>query len=506
MKTYFPILFLLLTLLSSAVLHAQGVDDAIYNTQTYYEGTSRSMAMGNATGALGGDVTALCINPAGMGMYRSQEFTFTTGLQHTLIQSSYYGDKTNDGRMRMTIPNMGLIFSSQFSNYEAVRYVNFGVGFTRTNDFNFSSTAKGLNPSSSMVDAFLQTVNGIDELFNPNTDVGNYLKDYYPYDLSPAWETFLFDQYADSLGNLYYDSPVPPGNVNQQNNVTSKGRSEEWSFGVSTNLYDKLYLGTTVGLAHLKRISTRKYTETPAKENDPKNLFDSWDYTEELGDTAWGVNCKVGVIYFPTNWLRIGAAWHSRTLYTFGETWATEISTTLKHAPGGQNYHRNLSPLFYQAYDFRTPNTFIGSVAFIIGQHGLISTDIEYLNYGTSKFTSYEYSFSDVNDEIKEVLKPTFNIRVGTEWRVRQFFLRCGAAYYGSPYGFGEDYGSVKKIACGIGYSTSQTVSWDFAYELTECTTGYTPYTCFDGDQNIVGEVVQHRWRNKLMVTLKLKF
>ena len=505
MKTYLPKLFLLLALLCSAVLHAQGVDDAIFNSQTYYEGTSRSMAMGNATGALGGDITALCINPAGMGLYRAQEFTFTTGLQHTFIQSSYYGDNAHDGRLRMTIPSMGFVFAPRFSNYEAVRYVQFGIGFTRTNDFNFNSTARGLNPNSSMVDAFLQTAYGIDEIFKPNTNVGDYLNDYYPYDLSPAWETYLFDQYVDSLGNLYFDSPVPPGNVNQQNDVTSKGRTEEWTFALSANLYDKLFVGTSLGLSHLKRVSTRKYTETPGNEKDPGNLFDSWDYIEELGDTAWGVNCKVGVIFYPCSWLRIGATWHSRTLYTFGETWATEISTTLKNAPDGQPYHRYLSPLFYQAYDFRTPNTFIGSLAFIIGQQGLVSTDVEYINYGTSKFTSYEYSFSDVNDEIKDVLKPTFNIRFGTEWRVRQFFLRCGAAYYGSPYGFGKDYGSVKKIAMGLGYATSQTVSWDFAYELTECTTAYTPYRCYDGDQSIVDDVVQHRWRNKLMVTLKFK-
>lgn len=508
MKKIYYRYIILLALLCGSTLFAQSVDDAFLNSQTYYEGTSRSMAMGNATGALGGDITATCINPAGMGLYRSKEFTFTTGFQHTLIQSDYYGTKTNDSKTRMTIPSIGLVFAPQFSNYEAVRYIQFGIGFTRTNDFNFSSTAQGLNPSSSMVDAFLQTVSGIDELFRPGTsptNVGDYLNNNYPYDLSPAWETFLFDQYVDTLGHIYYDSPVPPGNVYQQNSITSKGRTEEWTFALSANLYDKFFVGASFGLSHLKRISKRQYSEIPANEQDPNNLFTSWDYIEELGDTAWGANCKVGIICYPASWLRVGVAWHSRTRYTFGETWATEISTTLNDTPDGERYHRHLSPLFYQAYEFRTPNTFIGSLAFIIGQHGLISTDVEYMNYGSSRFTSYEYSFSDVNSNIKDILKPTFNIRLGTEWRVRQFFLRGGVAYYGSPYGFGEDYGSVKKIACGFGYAAGRIASWDFAYELTECTTGYTPYSCYDGDENIAGEVVQHRWRNKLMVTLKIK-
>ena len=76
-KSLYPILFLLLCCLN---VQAQNVDDALLFSQTYYEGTGRSMAMGNATGAMGGDVTAMCINPAGLGLYRSQELTFSTGL------------------------------------------------------------------------------------------------------------------------------------------------------------------------------------------------------------------------------------------------------------------------------------------------------------------------------------------------------------------------------------------------------------------------------------------
>ena len=89
---------------------------------------------------------------------------------------------------------------------------------------------------------------------------------------------------------------------------------------------------------------------------------------------------------------------------------------------------------------------------------------------------------------------------------MRQYFLRGGLAYYGSPYGFCENYGSVKKVAFGVGYATSEVTSWDFAYELTECTSGYTPYSYYENDVNIAGDVIQRKWRNKLMVTLKMRF
>lgn len=489
------LLILFVLPLLSFGLHAQGVDDAVLNSQTYYEGTARSMAMGNATGAVGGDITAMCINPAGLGLYRSQEFTFTLGPQFQHCLTDYYGNTEYTHMTRTTIPNMGLVFSYDISNYKPLRYFQFAIGMTRTNDFSYRQCATGLNPGSSLVDSYLQTINGIDELFNPSSDPGNYLSENYPYNLSPAWETYLIDRYSDSAGNLYFDSPVPPGNVWQTDNVSSKGRSEEWSIATSVNFYDKLFLGTSLGLAHIKRISTRTYEERP---NDNDSRFYDWDLTEELGDTAWGINFKAGLICYPVSWLRIGAAWHSPTIYSIGEEWSTETQTTLKGSHGEREYHRYLSPYLYQSYEFHTPHTFIGSLAFIIGQRGMIAADFEYMDYGTSRF---EWD----DDDIRENLKPTYNIRLGSEWRLRQYYLRSGLAYYGSPYGFGECYGSMKKLGLGIGYAVSQETSWDFAYELSHSTTGFTPYQCYVDGENIVEDAVRHQWRSKLMVTLKFK-
>lgn len=495
MKKQF-LLIIALTLLSIG-LHSQGLDDAVLNSQTYYEGTARGMAMGNAIGAMGGDITAICINPAGLGLYRSQEITFSLGPQYYSCLSDYYGTSEYAQKWRATIPNIGMAFSGEVSNYRPLRFLQFAIGMTRTNDFSYHQQATGLNPNSSMVDAYLQTINGIDQLFNPSNNPGDYLYNNYPYDLSLAWETYLIDRYTDSLGHLFFDSPVPPGNVWQTDDVASKGRSEEWTFAVSANFYDKLFLGTSFGLAHLKRISTRTYQET---SNDANSDFFDWKLEEELGDTAWGVNLKTGIIYYPVSWLRIGLAWHSRTAYTFGEYWSTEIQTSLKDSQGQREYHRYLSPTLYQSYKFHTPHAFIGSLAFIIGQRGMVSTDVEYLDYGSSWF-----DFNGVNDDIRVTLKPTLNFRIGTEWRFWQFFVRGGMAYYGSPYGLGESYGGVKKLGLGFGYAISTETSWDFAYELTQSTTAFTPYQYYVDGQNTVEDAVRHQWRNKLVVTLKVK-
>lgn len=480
------------------------MDDAVFNAQTLYEGTARSIGMGNAIGALGGDLTAVCVNPGGLGLYRGSEFTFTTGLQHNLLTSTDFGNLEWEGKTRVSIPNVGYVHAIEWSNYKPLRYMQFAVGLTRTNDYNYHSVAQGLNPSSSMVDAWLQTIDGIDELYDPNLhDPGNYLRENYPYDLYPAWQTYLIDRFNDSTG-YYYSSPIPQGNVHQKNEVSSKGRSEEWTFAMGTNFYDKLFLGGSFGLAHIKRVSTRTFTETPKNPNDINNTFSEWSFQEDLELSGWGVNFKCGLVYFPVRWLRVGAAWHSRTHYSFDENWSTTTEAKLldNHE---ESYNKHLSPTAYNDYDFKTPHTFIGSLAFFVGQNGLLTTDIEYQDYGISRFQSTTSSFANTNDELQEVLGSSLNVRVGTEWRVRQFFLRGGMAYYGSPYGFGENYGSVKKLGLGIGYATIAGAYWDFAYELTEATTGYTPYYYYVNGENIAGEIVQRQFRNKLLITLKIK-
>jgi len=494
-------------LLSSLRLFGQGVTDAVINSQNIYEGTSRSIAMGGATGAMGGDVTAICINPAGLGLYRTSEITFTTGLQHNLMSSTYYDSRNNGSKFKVSVPNFGYVLTMECSNYQPIRYLQVSIGLTRTNDFNYRAHANGLNPSSSLVDSYLQTINGIDELFDGHTDPESYFLDNYAYDLHPAWQTFLIDRFQDSLGGYYYNSPIPQGNIHQDNDIVSSGRTEEWTMALGTNIMDKVYLGTSIGFDHVKRRFSRIYTETPGTQEQAHNIFTEWSYAEELGNDAWGVNWKIGLIYAPVPWLRLGAAYHTKTIFDFDETWYTTTSASLANGYT-TDYYWYQSPTLTNNYDFHSPRCFVGSAAFLFGRHGMISTDFEYMDYGISDFASdYDiHLFDDANAEISEVLKPTFNMRVGGEWRIRQYFIRGGMAYYGSPYGFGNRNGSAKRLGVGIGYVTVNNAYWDFAYELGQSTTLYTPYNFYDAQgENIVEDVVQRQWRSKVTATLKFK-
>src|SRR5674536_391977 len=84
-------------LLISAVLFmfqgviAQNVDDALRYSQSFYGGTARFMSMGGAFTALGGDISSLSQNPAGLGVFRSSEITLTPQLFHINTAASFNG-------------------------------------------------------------------------------------------------------------------------------------------------------------------------------------------------------------------------------------------------------------------------------------------------------------------------------------------------------------------------------------------------------------------------------
>lgn len=480
------ILIVTLVILCSVKLFGQGSDDACLFSQIYYQGTAKAMGMGNAVGALGGDMTAVNINPAGMGIYRSNEFTSTLNLLDNFTHSTYYGTSNSTNKIRLSIPNLGYVSTKQRSNYKPLRYTQFGVGLTRLNDYNMHTYAKGINPTSSKIDEYLGRIDGYSQ---------DELQDAFPFDIYPAWSTYLIDLYHDNLGD-YYSSPVPQGNIWQGQENTFKGRSEEWTFAGSANFNNKLYLGASANLRHFKREGTREFQESRVEGTDTE--FNQWSFKEDLVSNAWGGNLKVGFLYHANPWLRIGAAFYSPSINNFDESWQTETESqinwiTRKYISTNSNYE----------YTFISPLKWVGSMAFIIGQQGLISIDVEYTNYGTASFKADDYDYSAVNESIKSTYGKTLNFRLGSEWALGDSYLRLGTAYYGSPFGLGETGGSVKKASCGISVPVSEVTTFDFAYELTY---GKTFLYLYDAGGLGIEPVTQKQFKNNIAATLKVKF
>lgn len=472
--------------MSFAPLFGQGSDDAYLFSQTYYQGTSKALGMGNALGAVGGDMTAVSINPAGMGIYRSNEFTTTLNLLDNYHSSFYYGTPNGANKMRLSIPNLGWVSTKQRSNYRPLRFTQFGIGLTRLNDYNMHTFPKGINPTSSKIDEYLARMDGYSQY---------ELQDYFPYDIYPAWSTYLIDLYEDELGQ-YYSSPVPQGNIWQSQESQFTGRSEEWTFAGSANYYDQLYIGASANLRHIKREGTRDFMESSVAGDDTD--FNQWSFKEDLRSNAWGGNLKVGFLYHANPWLRIGAAFHSPSIYNFEESWQTETESQISWVT-----RKYISPNANYEYTFFSPLKWVGSLAFVIAQRGLISFDAEYTNFGAARFRASDYDYDAVNESIKSTFGRTLNFRIGSEWLLGTSYLRLGAGYYGSPFGFGENNGSVKKASLGFSLPVSEATTFDFAYELSYGTSNIYLY---DAGELGIESILQSQFKNNLAVTLKVRF
>lgn len=482
MKKSFVTLIMVIVAVSA---YAQGSDDACVFSQTYYQGTAKALGMGNALGAVGGDMTAVCINPAGLGLYRSGELTMSLSLADRFEVGTYYGESRAANKLRVSIPNVGFVKTTQVSNFRPLRYTQFCIGLTRTNDYNIHSFAKGLNPTSSKIDNYLMRMDG----YSPYD-----LQREFPYDIFPAWNTFLLDINNDG----YYTSPVPQGGIIQSSEREFRGRAEEWTFGYSMNYFDRLFVGVSLGLTHIKRVGYSELAEALPEQSDIDTDFNRWSFTEDYKSSGTGVNGKIGLVWIASPWLRLGAAFHSPTIYSFDESWSTTTESQI-----GWVARKSLSPQSTYEYYLFTPLKWVGSAAFVFGSKGMISMDVETANFGASFFKADDYDYSGANKDIKDNYGRSYNFRLGTEWRIRDSYLRLGAGYYGSPFGLGNPNGSVKKASIGISLPLGPYTSLDLAYEISH---GKQQYTQYDPGDLAIESVTQRELRHVALSTLKIKF
>jgi len=456
-------IFLIVFLLSTTAF-SQYADDALRFSQVYNQGTARSMAIGGAFGALGADFSTASTNPAGLGMFRTGEFTITPEISSRNASSIYNGSISEGSKTIFDLSNMGYVMVMPLGS-AGWKYFQFSAGMNRLNNFNSSVIMEGENIENSRLDVYAELADGKspEQLDN--------------FELYPAWQCYLINPDDDN----YYYTPVPFGGVLQKQRVTTRGSINEWLMSVSGNYEDILYIGATVGFPYLRYYRETTYSEFDIADTIP--YFDNWSTTENLATTGWGINLKLGAIVKPVEWLRIGAAFHTPTYYwNLYDSWFTNTNSYLELYENDSTDDliwtntSYSSPIGEYNYRLSTPLRVIGSVSFVIGQHGFISGEYEYANYSMSRFSSRYDSFSGVNQDIKASFGSTHNFRAGTEWRFSNFSFRGGYALYGSPYQNDINDGKRTYYSGGIGYRT-RDYSVDFAYVYSVMHEDYYLYT-----------------------------
>ncbi len=428
---------------------AQNSGDALRYSQTTLIGSARFNGMGGAFGALGNDYTGTYINPAGFSVFRNDYAGFSFDFMARKSDANYFGSQNDDSKINLNLSSLGFVKHIDI-NDNGWDKLSISFGLNRTNNFHRRLDIIGTNTQNSLADVFLKNANN---------------QGYTPDDLDPFNEQLAFDTYLlDTVGGATnYESPVPSNSGSRQNlHLRSNGYTEEFSIGFGAKYEDNLYIGLSIGINGVKYEETRTHTES---EFDPLSSLHSFTFNNYLKTTGGGATIKLGFIYTPTKWFRLGMAYHSPTWYTLTDDYASDMQTTFKDSA---QYNAN-SPDGSFDYRINTPMKVITSVGFVIGRYGIISADYEFVDYTTARIKSDNYHFFNENNAITTSFKPASNIRVGAELRIAPTIsLRGGYSYLGSPY---EDDinngGESVSYSGGIGFK-EDNFSIDFAYVYTQ--------------------------------------
>lgn len=446
MKKIWLISALVLTAATTAL--SQTSTDAFRYSRIDIGGTARYMALSGAFGALGADFTSASTNPAGIGLYKSSEFTITPSVHTGSVLSDYNGMTGSDMRTNFCLGNVGIVLTSklqQKTDKPGWRYVSFATGMNRLNDFNYRYDMTGPNAVNSLLDTYVDAANGVN--FHDIEDDPN---GEYAFDLNLAWWDWLLDLTPGDKDSNSYVSPIAANQDKiQSKTITSWGSMNEYVFSFGSNYNDRLYLGMTFGIPFIRYYESSIYRESDITNSDLK-YFNRYDDVETHGS---GFNFKLGFIYRASDWFRFGAAFHSPSWYgNMRDYWQTTmVSEFYTPDNNGDTRYTRTSPSGYYEYNLQTPYRVQGNLAFIIGNIGLISADYEMADYSKARLDAFDYNFDGENTAIRNSYTFTHTVRIGTEWRYNIFSFRAGAKYFTSPYQNDINDGSKLGFSGGVG-------------------------------------------------------
>lgn len=522
-------------LFAAATLNAQTISDILrFSQYDYSMGTARSAAMGGAFTSLGADLSSMSINPAGLGMYLSSDFGVSATIAGNSMNSVYSGNSVDNGRTRFSLSNAGLALNLHQAN-SGLTGLTFGFTYNKVADLNTTQYFYGNTPLNSITELFAEQVGGVSQ---STLNLGGYK----PYDKVGtdqwggvlAWQTGILDPATNSSGQEISDAYTPFFNLNPDSKVSnvtkivSDGYIAEYDFAVGASIDNMLYLGMTIGFQDVKYKSTISYDESYNANSTYTLEAMMYDrYSKLVGS---GINVKLGATIRPTDYLRIGIAYHSPTWLGVETTYVDYMEAKYY---GYSSEGRIDTPYLLNDISIRTPSRLLVGASMVLPNIGIISADYERVWYNNVRMgnTSYsydyygnEYSQANYDDQISaaasEAYRPANNFRAGIELTpANNFFVRAGYAFYDSAFEYDDtiasncspDRTSWTNYSAGLGFRFGNSYfDITYVYSVVDYTTTDIFYgSYYDSGTEVViesGTFNTQLKRNAVTLTLGSRF
>lgn len=538
---------ILCTLVGTTIVSAQSLYDAARFMGNDLNGTARFVGMGGAMGALGGDISTMGTNPAGIGIYRSSDVMTSFGFSNIGMKSNMNGSKNEQDKLFGSFDNIGFVISSRIGNETPLRFVNFGFNYRKVKSFDKNMVMNGLIEDSegplSQSDLFASLSRGLTEKYlgsNAAFTDGGF--DAAPWLGAMALRTRVIgsvgdhgednDLYASNVGYMV-DKDGNPIYLPVMGEYTSKERGglHSYDFNVALNFYDRIYLGATIGAYSVDYSRNSIYRESykgDASTYSLENWFDT---------SGTGVDFKLGVIVrpFESSSFRIGAAIHTPTWFNLEDrTSAIMTSDVDMNSDGtiGKDELYEYDTMEFPGesktkYQLVTPWKYNLSLGYTIGRSVALGAEYEYSDYSSAKLKYDDgLKMEDETSQIKTGLKGVHTLRVGAEFKLApEFSFRVGynymtAAMYDDTFkrialnsiSTSTEFSNLKatnNYTVGLGYKGSVFYA-DLAYQFHTYKEDFYPFYNEVGD-NFETIIVPNatkvtNTRSQVLLTLGLRF
>lgn len=481
LKIFFLILVMYVFDYQQAFAQFGYFEDALRFSQFRSSGSARINGLGGAQMSLGGDISNIHMNPAGLGFFRRSEFSMTPTINNWITESNFLGQVQENRTSNFALPNIGVVIANPKGPLQsgAFRGGSFGISFNRSNyfntDFGYFSDIEG---DISIIDFFLRRADGIPESQIQNAGLTGL-----------AYETFLInpitvDQGGSPITNpTQYDSFVL-GFPFQDETIITTGRTSQTTFSYGANFYNKLFVGAGVMFTAANFRRDRRYTEEFF--NEP--LITS-TLTEFLEMTGGGVSLNFGAIYKPIDQVNIGFNFQSPTWYRLNEQYEAGMVNLFDNfffEPENITLGREeaRTDIVLGTFNLNTPLRLSGGATFFVGKHGFLTADVDFLDYSTARINSRDFNPSDDNLEIRRLYGQTVNYRFGGEFRKDIFRLRGGYGFYGDPFRTSDFDRSAQQFSGGAGVRFNKFYI-DFSYSVMMFDQLYNSFPFIENGINI---------------------
>lgn len=538
MKKAIPVL---LAAAIAADAGAQTVADALRFGDNNYYGTARTIAMGNAFTALGGDLGSITINPAGSAVNKFSQFSITPNLSIQSSSARYnsvpsqnengFGSAMKNNELRFTVPNVAFTLNYNTRASRGLKNITFGVVANATANYVDNMSAGGRNVATSYAGAMAaQMSDGTLHSGSLNGEDAYYAS--APWNYVTAWQSGIVSTYGSSDAQYIgvTEKLIDNGDgtqtiqladaIDQIYGRKAHGNKYDIVVNFGMNFSDRFYAGANIGIVSMDYKRNEYYKEYAA---NPENFlidygegkstyFDNLRYRYAYDMTGAGVYAKFGFIAVPVGGFRIGAAIQTPVANFVTEHW--------QHA--GETYYTDgkynsgaTSPKGEYKYKFVSPYRFNVGVAYTFGHVGLVSADYELCDYSTMKFKETETNDnsvydSGVNKDIKDFAGVAHALRLGLELRpLQSLALRAGYNFMTSAERYVDEYNQKtapkayrNAFSLGAGYSSEGAFFCDLALRGTKYPSEYVyPY-----DTYIDGELSPEIRNNKRIWDIALTF